>query len=236
MNEKGNNNQKIVNPDTDFDPEEFPAIGGIPIDFTSIAKVPYGRVTVTGKESGDSIIVSVNDYEIQLHTSDENYFFKAEWYDEPDPEDPEEIVNIISFDIKTIREIDGKKVRHPDFRARELGEASIAYFESLYGQLGGIDFHFEGQRYIPKVGWMPPSDNYTIYYEEKAKALSQGKSEDEAKTEAALSSWSGKNFAKPRGFTRVRYLEETDIPEGDDPNEDGLVQAGIQEIRGQFVK
>lgn len=222
------------NPSPQFDPEQAPLVGGIPVDFKATSLLEGRSSEVTGRDTGHKISIKATDYEIEIvDTVDSRYFFKVEFFPDVDPDDEEAIKNTIAFDMRTVWWDGDKRVRQPDFRVKELAEAAIQYFEEKYGELNGVSFQFEGKRYINGKGWQPPSDNYARYFEMKKKFLEENsargmvmeEAERMAQEQAAFTTWSGENIAKPRGFTRVRDLEEYSNP-----------QTEQEEVIGQFVR
>lgn len=198
-------------------PDSFPRIGGIPLDLKAVAQSPERHAVVTGTETGHPIDIRADKHAISITDGTDNgYFFKAEFDDLADVEDPEEIANIITFDIRTVQWNGEERIRQPDFRARDLANQAISYFEGMYGPLNGIRFHWEGRRQVRGKGIEPPSDNYAQYFSTKERlfsdlltsGLESEEAEQQAKSKAALTTWTATQLGIPRGLTRVRELEE----------------------------
>ncbi len=111
-----------------INPESFPKIGGIPVDFAQIAKMPGQEVQVRGEISGDRISIHANKDSVNiLDLDDRSLGLTIEFYDFPDEFDPEEITNRVDVNVRTVSEKTGERVRHPDLRARDsfLQESTI---------------------------------------------------------------------------------------------------------------
>lgn len=212
-----------------INPESFPKIGGIPIDLAQIAQFPEHKVIVKASITEDQVSIYADQNRVEILDLDEPQVgLDVEFYDFPDneDEDPEQITNRISINVRTIIERNDRRYKNPDFRAKELTLATIEYFESLHGPINSIMFDFPGGRYIQRVKYskgefLDPSDNFVAYFSAKdaelAKLITAGISHEEAlekaKIAGAKASWSYREIATPRGLTRVRNVFEAGIEE-----------------------
>ena len=202
--------QKVSNP-----PSEQVYIGGIPIEFKKALALSQGETyqeVVTGIESGHPISVLIGSHNIEIKDmTNYDFHFQSTFRDKADLESTE---NCIKFDIRTVDRGYWKhrrNVRQPDFRAYELAQFSIEYFEARHSQINEIEFFWEGYKKRCDA-----SDNYLKYHEVKRnimeKLQTEGISEDQAlnlaQQEAALSTWTGQRLAVQRGLMCVRDIEE----------------------------
>lgn len=191
------------NPEVDLYLETASFIGGIPLNFKEIANNYKGNIVVPSV-SGQSIRISVGEQRISIGLAveselDETVAFGAELlYDEKNR-------RLIDFHIRTRERDTG--LRHPDFYAKRLASAAIAYF-SQDKELDGVKFF-----------WLGYSDNYKRYIELKEQYLKDAKEkngfdesevEEQAKKDAALGTWTGINIAQEPGFSQAIVRESVD--------------------------
>ncbi|MBI5044384.1 MAG: hypothetical protein HZC02_00460 [Candidatus Levybacteria bacterium] len=210
-------------------PESFPKIGGIPVDFAQIAMLPDHKVIVKAAISEDRVSIYADNDRVEIHDLDEPQVgLEVDFFDFPDSveEDPEQITNRVSINVSTVIEKGGRRYKNPDFRAKELTQAALSYFETIHGPVNAIMFDFPGSRHYKSlkygsVSHTDPSDNFVAYFSVKnaelTRLLAEGVPNDEAEertmTEGAKASWSYRTFAVPRGLTRVRNVVEFGIDE-----------------------
>jgi hypothetical protein len=121
--------------------------------------------------------------------------------------------------------------RHPDLHAGRLVDKAIAYFEQDK-PLRGIDFNWHNKFQKDADGNPVPSETLREYRAARQNRLQyyldDGLTEDEAneqaKHDAAFSTWTGRRVALKHGFTEIQNMDEL--------KDDG----GVFKVVGEFVR